>query len=32
MATIEHLWRAASEDLHYNKKDIFIEHIFVLIY
>ena len=28
----EHLWRAASGHLHYNKKDIYIEHIFLSIY
>ena len=28
----EHLWRAASGHLHYNKKHIYIEHIFLSIY
>ena len=28
----EHLWGAASGHLHHNKKHIYIEHIFLLIY
>ena len=28
----EHLWRTTSGHLHYNKKRIYIEHIFLSIY